>query len=179
MTRLRIGLTGMAVVIVAAVAAIVTTTGGSARTPPTTPMASISVANTSLGRVLAGPNGRTVYLFEGDKHELSTLSAAGRAVWPPVTASVRTRAAGGARAADIGIINGADGTHQVTYNGRPLYYFVGDQRSAQTNGQGLNEFGARWYVLSPAGAAITSKIASKSGGSASQTATGSGSSYAY
>jgi predicted lipoprotein with Yx(FWY)xxD motif len=44
-----------------------------------------------------------------------------------------------------------DGTVQVTYNGHPLYYFVGDRKSGDTRGEGLTAFGAGWYVLSPAG----------------------------
>lgn len=53
-------------------------------------------------------------------------------------------------------LTGTTGAAHVTYNGHPLYYFVGDRNAGQTAGQGLNQFGARWYVLSTAGAAITS-----------------------
>jgi predicted lipoprotein with Yx(FWY)xxD motif len=58
--------------------------------------------------------------------------------------------------ADLGVVAGTTGVRQVTYNGHPLYYFVGDRNPGQTAGQGLNEFGARWYVLSASGAAVTS-----------------------
>ena len=44
----------------------------------------------------------------------------------------------------------------MTYYGHPLYYYVGDKKSGETNGQGLNEFGARWYVLSANCTAMTS-----------------------
>jgi predicted lipoprotein with Yx(FWY)xxD motif len=64
--------------------------------------------------------------------------------------ATRPAAAGGARAGEIGTVAGAAGTAQVTYNGHPLYYFVGDRKPGQTAGQGLNQFGARWYVLSRA-----------------------------
>jgi len=56
-------------------------------------------------------------------------------------------------------------------SGRTLYYYVGDQQSGQTAGQGLNQFGARWYVLSSAGQAITSP--------ATSTTPSSGSTYGY
>jgi hypothetical protein len=49
----------------------------------------------------------------------------------------------------------ADGTTQVAYNGHPLYYFVGDKTADATTGQGNNGFGALWWVVTPAGAAIT------------------------
>ena len=44
----------------------------------------------------------------------------------------------------------------MTYNGHPLYYYVGDSAPKSTRGQGLNQFGALWYVLGPAGNAVTS-----------------------
>jgi hypothetical protein len=50
----------------------------------------------------------------------------------------------------------SDGRRQVTYYGHPLYYYVGDKGSGETKGQGLSEFGALWYVLSPNGRAVTS-----------------------
>jgi hypothetical protein len=63
----------------------------------------------------------------------------------------------------------------VTYNGHPVYYFVGDHNPGQTAGQGLNEFGARWYVLSPAGTAITAAPKPNTSGSS----TGGASAYGY
>lgn len=78
-------------------------------------------------------------------------------------------------AGDIGTVRGATGAAQVTYNGHPLYYFVGDHSSGQTTGQGLNQFGALWYVLSPRGAEITSAPRA----SAPSPSTGSGSAYGY
>jgi predicted lipoprotein with Yx(FWY)xxD motif len=43
------------------------------------------------------------------------------------------------------------GMMQVTYAGHPLYTYAGDSSPGQTNGEGLNQFGAEWYVLSPSG----------------------------
>jgi predicted lipoprotein with Yx(FWY)xxD motif len=42
----------------------------------------------------------------------------------------------------------------VTYAGHPLYLFSGDTRRGQTNGEGLKDFGAGWYVLMPSGKKI-------------------------
>ena len=44
-----------------------------------------------------------------------------------------------------------DGQLQVTYGGHPLYRYAGDAQPGQTNGQGLNEFGAEWYAVSASG----------------------------
>jgi predicted lipoprotein with Yx(FWY)xxD motif len=49
---------------------------------------------------------------------------------------------------------GGGGTKQVVYNGHPLYYYAGDTKAGDTNGEGLNSFGAGWDVVSPAGKKI-------------------------
>jgi len=158
MNRLRFSIAVLAVGIAAIVAAVVVTSGGSAHTVrPSAPASSaISLHQTQLGKSLVDANGRTLYLFEGDKPDLSTLSAAGQAVWPPFTSNARPRARAGALAADIGTIKRPAGGFQVTYAGHPLYYFIGDRGPGQARGQGLSEFGALWYVLASSGAAITS-----------------------
>jgi hypothetical protein len=43
----------------------------------------------------------------------------------------------------------------LSYAGRPLFYFVGDSKVGQTRGQGLDQFGAEWFVLNSAGAPVT------------------------
>jgi predicted lipoprotein with Yx(FWY)xxD motif len=148
----------VAVVVAAAVAVIVATSGASTAKPhPIVDAASaISVKQTSLGPTLVDANGRTLYLFEGDRPNVSTLSAAGQAIWPPFTASTAPRALSGAVAGRIGTVAQPGGGAQVIYNGHPLYYYVGDHSPGQTSGQGLNQFGALWYVLGPAGNAVTS-----------------------
>ena len=154
-TRSSFGL--VAVAIAAVVAIIVASSGGASKTvhPAVAPASSISVKQTPLGRTLVDANGRALYLFQADKRDQSTLSSAGLAVWPRLTAATKPAAGGGVTASHITLIKGAGGSSQVAYNGHPLYYYVGDHAPGQTTGQGLNQFGAPWYVLSPAGQAIT------------------------
>jgi hypothetical protein len=64
-------------------------------------------------------------------------------------------AAGGAKASELGTITRSDGTKQVTYDGHPLYYFVGDSAAGQANGQGSDNFGAKWWLVASSGAKIT------------------------
>jgi predicted lipoprotein with Yx(FWY)xxD motif len=138
------------------------TTSTTASAAPAAPAASgasvatVSVAhNSGLGSILvAGPKGRTVYLFAADKGPSSTCSGACAEVWPPVTTTASPKAAAGADSADLGTITRSDGTKQVTYKGHPLYYYVGDPNGGQTSGQGINSFGAAWYVLSPSGSEV-------------------------
>jgi len=110
-----------------------------------------------LGTVLgAGPKRLTVYLFEADRGSTSSCSAACAAVWPPVTTTGKPKADRGAIAADLGTIKRSDGKMQVTYSGHPLYYYAkdGDAKDGDAKdayGQGLENFGAGWYVLAPSG----------------------------
>jgi predicted lipoprotein with Yx(FWY)xxD motif len=152
MIRNRLALPVLIVTILAIVAVIAATSGGSKKAPQQTGGSAISIRQTSVGKALVDANGRTLYLFAGDKPNLSRLSTAGRAVWPAYTSAAGPTATGGASAAQIGTVAA---TKQITYNGHPLYYYVGDRKAGQASGQALNEFGARWYVLSAAGAPIT------------------------
>ena len=71
-----------------------------------------------------------------------------------MTTSGEPKAEGGAKAADLGTTERSDGTRQLTYHGHPLYYYVSDHSSGEATGEGVNSFGAPWYVLSPKGEKI-------------------------
>lgn len=108
-----------------------------------------------LGAVLAaGAQRMTVYLFEADKGPASKCAGACASAWPPVTTSGAPVAGAGAMSADLGTTRRPDGSVQVTYKGHPLYYFVKDKDAGDSYGEGVNAFGASWYVLSPSGSKI-------------------------
>ena len=109
----------------------------------------------SAGPFLTNGSGRAVYLWSADSMNKSACSGACAGVWPAVTATGTVTAADGAKAADLGTITRSDGTKQVTYGGHPLYYFAGDSGPAQTTGQGNDDFGAKWWLVAPAGTKIT------------------------
>jgi predicted lipoprotein with Yx(FWY)xxD motif len=108
-----------------------------------------------LGKILVDSQGRTVYLFEKDTGPKSTCFSACATEWPPVTTSGKPTAGDGLSASMLGTTKRSDGAAQVTYNGHPLYRFEGDQEPGDTSGQGLDFFGAKWFVLSPAGDKVT------------------------
>lgn len=112
------------------------------------------------GTFLTDGAGHAVYLWVKDPGGKSVCSGACAGAWPPVPASGKVTASGGAKAADLGTITRSDGTKQVTYDGHPLYYFAGDSGAGQTNGQGSNGFGAKWWLVAPSGAQITGSAAS-------------------
>lgn len=113
--------------------------------------ATVNVRNTKLGNVLVDSQGRTLYLFEKDKTSNSTCTGACASVWPPFRSSGKPKAGAGVKASLLGTTSRSDGKPELTYNGHPLYYYTGDQKAGDTNGEGLDQFGAEWYVLSPAG----------------------------
>jgi predicted lipoprotein with Yx(FWY)xxD motif len=134
----------------------------SASTPATTttaaaakPGVAIETAHNKLGTILvAGPEKKTVYLFEADKGSKSTCSGDCADDWPPVTTDGAPTASGGALSGDLGTTTRSDGTKQVTYKGQPLYFFEDDKAAGQTNGEGSKAFGAGWYVMKPSGKKI-------------------------
>ena len=96
-----------------------------------------------------------MYLFAADTGSTSTCSGACAQVWPPVTTTGAPKAEGEAVAADLGTTTRSEGTKQVTYKGHPLYWYVSDSQAGETTGQGVQSFGAAWWVLSPSGSEIT------------------------
>lgn len=115
----------------------------------------ISTQAGSAGAFLTAGSGRAVYLWAKDGMNMSACSGACATAWPPVPATGTLTATGGAKASDLGTITRSDGTKQVTYDGHPLYYFVGDSAAGQTNGQGSDNFGAKWWLVASSGAKIT------------------------
>jgi predicted lipoprotein with Yx(FWY)xxD motif len=116
----------------------------------------IAVATHGAGPMLVDAQGRTLYLWEADTGSSSTCAGACATAWPPVTTTGKPAAGTGAEAGLLGTTKRADGSTQVTYAGHPLYRFAGDAAAGQVNGQGSDAFGAKWYVVTPAGDATTS-----------------------
>jgi predicted lipoprotein with Yx(FWY)xxD motif len=110
-----------------------------------------------LGQILVDEEGKTVYLFLRDTGTGSTCYTDCAKFWPPVLTTGAPVAESGAQASLLGTTKRTDGTTEVTYAGHPLYYFLNDKKAGDTTGQGVNGFGALWWVVSPAGVAITTK----------------------
>jgi predicted lipoprotein with Yx(FWY)xxD motif len=114
----------------------------------------LDLAALKPGKALVDGQGRTLYLFEADKGTASACSGACASIWPPVTTTGTAVAGHGVAAAKLGTTTRSDGKLQVTYNGHPLYRYAADAKPGDVNGQGLNQFGAKWYVLNAAGSKI-------------------------
>jgi predicted lipoprotein with Yx(FWY)xxD motif len=99
---------------------------------------------TTIGgtRVLTNAKGFTLYSFAPDTPTTSKCYGTCAAYWPPATG---TAAAGATLPGKTGTIKRTDGSLQLTYNGHPLYTYIGDTAPGQANGNNLNLNGGRWH----------------------------------
>lgn len=149
----------LAVVVAVGAAVVVPTAFTASGTASKSAAAKVGTRHTKLGTILVDAKGQTLYLFEKDRHGRSACAGACARNWPPSVTRGRPKVAGhGVRARLLGTTRRSDGTTQVTYGGHPLYTFVGDRgRPGSTTGQGLNAFGAEWYVVGPNGRKVEHK----------------------
>jgi predicted lipoprotein with Yx(FWY)xxD motif len=105
----------------------------------------LRVVETSAGSALAGENGLTLYIHTQEGTGTIVCTEGCLDNWPPLTGAVE---AGDADAALLGTVTRPDGIEQVTYNGYPLYYFIGDAAEGEATGEGLNGV---WFIADPAG----------------------------
>jgi predicted lipoprotein with Yx(FWY)xxD motif len=95
-----------------------------------------------------------LYAFTHDRPGRSTCSGACAKAWPPYILRGALRAGPGAKGSLISTTRRADGTRQVTYARRPLYYYVGDRKAGQILCQNVLEFGGLWLVVRGSGAPV-------------------------
>jgi predicted lipoprotein with Yx(FWY)xxD motif len=143
----------LAVLVLAAAAlGSLTAIASSATSKPAT----VKTGTSSLGRIVVDGQSHTLYLFQKDKHGKSACSGACAQNWPPLLTKGTPKAGAGAKASLLGTTKRSDGTTQVTYNKHPLYTFVADQgKRGSTKGEGVDAFGAKWYVVAAKGTAKT------------------------
>jgi len=108
----------------------------------------ISLAKTSLGQVLVGPDGRTLYFFDPDNQSASTCYDQCAAAWPPLEMNGKPSVGQGLDVSKLGQTQRKDGSMQVTYNKWPLYYFAKDSKPGDVNGEGVN---GTWWVINASG----------------------------
>jgi predicted lipoprotein with Yx(FWY)xxD motif len=136
---------------------------GSASGPAT---GTVIMTHPGSGGTFLTSGGRSVYLWAADGMNKSNCSGACAGAWPPVMAHGKLTASNGAQPSDLGTIARPGGGKQVTYDGHPLYFFAGDSGPGQTNGQASDSFGAKWWLVAPAGTKITTADTATSTGSA-------------
>jgi predicted lipoprotein with Yx(FWY)xxD motif len=105
----------------------------------------LKVERTRDGMVLAGSKGRTLYYFTKDKPHSGRSACFGSclAAWPALAAPVKAPA-GARMPGPMGTITRGNGTVQVTINGYPIYYYVGDKAPGQIAGNGVE---GSWHII--------------------------------
>jgi predicted lipoprotein with Yx(FWY)xxD motif len=114
----------------------------------------VAVAPSKLGDILVDADGRTLYAFTKDKGDQSACSGGCATNWPALTGAAT--AGTGVQAALLSTAMQANGDAQVTYGGRPLYYFAGDAKPGDTNGQGVGDV---WFAVTTDGELVKAKAA--------------------
>jgi predicted lipoprotein with Yx(FWY)xxD motif len=111
----------------------------------------LTVKTSSYGRVLFDGRGYVLYAFTRDKNGRSSCYGACAKAWPVYYSKGTLRAGAGIKRSLIGTTKRRDGRRQVTYAGRPLYYYVGDTKPRLITCQNVVEFGGTWLVVRTSG----------------------------
>ncbi len=122
---------------------------GSGGAPPDAEeMRTINVLNDSkLGPRLVSSDGRSLYDFANDSSGVSSCTGNCAANWPPYLINPEDRlTAGAGTSGAVATVVRSDGSLQVTYEGKPLYFWHGDKEPGDALGQGI---GGVWFVTEP------------------------------
>jgi predicted lipoprotein with Yx(FWY)xxD motif len=110
---------------------------------------SVKTARIAGATVLSSTKGFTLYSFARDTSTKSNCNGPCTANWPPVKGPVTGHGIKGT----FGTIKRSNGSTQATFDGHPLYTFVGDTSPGQANGNGINAFGGMWHEITSSGRA--------------------------
>ncbi len=129
-----------------------TAAGAQASTPAARSWVQLSASKAgALNPVVVNGAGFTLYRFDKDtaSPSKSTCDGACATTWPPVLVAPGSKIfTEGVKKSAVGVIKRADGTHQVTVGGWPVYRFSKDTKPGDTNGQGV---GGTWFGVTPDG----------------------------
>jgi predicted lipoprotein with Yx(FWY)xxD motif len=136
-------------------------TGGSSSSssPAAATADSLKTANIGGVTVLTNAKGFTLYSFAPDTPTTSKCNGTCAQNWPPVEGPATAPGVTGT----FGIIKRSDGSTQATFDGHPLYTFVGDTAPGQAKGNGLNAFGGLWHEVTASGTAAPAPAGTSSG----------------
>jgi len=111
----------------------------------------LTAKSSSYGRVLFDGRGLVLYAFTRDKNGRSACYGACAKAWPVYYVKATLRAGTGIKRSLIGTTKRRDGRRQITYAGRPLYYYAGDTKAGQIRCQNVVEFCGTWLIVRPSG----------------------------
>ena len=121
----------------------------SSGSPVAAAASTVKTAQIGGATVLTSSKGFTLYSFAPDTPTTSRCNGTCAQNWPPVHGPVTAAGVTGTFAT----IKRSDGSAQATFDGHPLYTFVGDTSPGQASGNGLNAAGGVWHEITTSGTA--------------------------
>jgi len=121
---------------------------------------SLKTAKIGGAMVLTNAKGFTLYSFAPDTSTTSNCNGTCAQNWPPLKGPTTASGVKGT----FGTIKRSDGSTQATFDGHPLYTFVGDTAPGQAKGNGLNAAGGLWHEITTSGSAASAPAGASSGG---------------
>src|SRR5690242_1711070 len=140
----RTAATTAAALAVAALALLGVAVAGAGSPAPAATGTGLKSATIGGATVLTNARGFTLYFFAPDTPATSKCYDSCAVYWPPVTGAA---AAGPGLPGRVGAITRTGGSRQLTYNGHPLYTYVGDSAPGQARGNNLNLNGGLWHEV--------------------------------
>jgi predicted lipoprotein with Yx(FWY)xxD motif len=117
---------------------------------PSDAATTVSVAlSAKYGNILVDSAGFTVYTLSTESGGKITCTATCLTAWPPIllAAGATTPTGGTGVTGTLGTVTRADGSKQATYNGFPIYDYLGDSKAGDTTGEGVVSFGGTWHLV--------------------------------
>jgi predicted lipoprotein with Yx(FWY)xxD motif len=117
------------------------------------PGVEISTSDSQFGEVLFDGDGQAIYYFEVEQTSEPRCYGSCAEAWPPVLTDGEPQASGNVRQGLLGVTKRRDGSMQVTYDGRPLYYYVDEDRG-ELRCHNIFHEGGLWLAVQPNGEAV-------------------------
>jgi predicted lipoprotein with Yx(FWY)xxD motif len=143
-----IGAVGVISLLALALLGVAEANAGAPRAAPAGTGVTLHSAEIGGVAVLTNAKGFTLYWFAPDTATTSRCTGSCAAYWPPVFGTPR---AGPGVTGRLGIISRPGGGVQATYDGHPLYSYIGDNGPGHANGNNLDLNGGLWSEVQVSG----------------------------
>jgi predicted lipoprotein with Yx(FWY)xxD motif len=110
----------------------------------------ITVRESEFGPMLFDSKKQAIYIFENDPKNKTVCYDECAEAWPPVFTEGEPRADGGAKQSLLGTVERRDGKLQVTYAGKPLYFYAHEE-PGEVRCHNVDLNGGLWWVVGPDG----------------------------
>jgi len=149
-----------ATLVIAACGSSTSGTGGSGSAPAGASGHTLSTMKVGSATVLTNAKGFTLYWFVPDTSTASKCNGTCAHYWPPVPGPA---SAGSGVTGTLGVITRSNGAKQATWNGHPLYTYIGDTHPGMASGNGKNLSGGVWHEITLTGKAAPASSPSSGG----------------